>query len=112
MIVIQKALHSKYKRTYASANIGGMKIGFTAGDTVNVLLKDDSILMTKKSEHQGYQPIRQNKVYLTQNRDQVQLPMDWFDRHMKGNDWLKVDYTKDGLFISPFRREEFENHIL
>lgn len=112
MLVIQKAIHPKYKRTYLSTMIGDKKIGFEAGTVVNVFVKGDTLFFTEKKDCPGFEFIKKAKVYFTQRRDQGQLNLGWFERNMTGKDLLRVFYTKIGIFIKPFEEKEFNEYVL
>lgn len=112
MLVIQRLLHPTSKKTYMSAKLVDREIGFKVGDTVNVFLKGDVLLFTKKTEYPGFSFVKDAKVFLSQRRAQAQLFQPWVKTHMEGLTHLRAYYTKHGIFIRPYHGEEFVDYEL
>lgn len=112
MLVIQRMLHPTSKKTYMSTKIIDREIGFLVGETVNVLLKGDLLLFTKELKYPGFSFVKEAKVFLSQRRAQAQLFQPWVKTHMDGLTHLRVYYTKHGIFIRPYKGEEFVDYEL
>lgn len=111
MTFIQMALAAKYKRIKITQKVGNDAVGFASGLKLFVMQKGDTVLFTHDPTIKGFTLLKTSKVYITSGREVVQLPMTWFDQYMEDNSYVKVNYTKLGVFVKPYRTGEFNECI-
>lgn len=111
MTFIQMALAAKYKRIKITQKVGTDAVGFASGLKLFVMQKDDIVLFTKDPTVKGFTLLKTSKVYITSGREVVQLPMTWYDQFMGDSPYVKVNYTKLGVFVKPYKPGEFNECI-
>lgn len=113
MMIVQRAIQSSPRRTYASVKIADQKIGFESGTKVNIFQRGAILLVSTMEEYPGFNKIAGSfKVIVQNNREQIMIPGEWFGEFMYDLNFLRVFYTKHGIFMRPYGGEEFKDYVL
>ena len=105
MLIIQNIYNSSPPRTFATFKAAGFETGLKLGSKIEIFQKGDILFYSNGHilpESAGFVKIAVRKVFFTQNRTQVAIPLKWFAEYCNGITHLRAYYTDIGLFLRPF----------
>ena len=108
MLIIQNISKSSPPRTFATFKAAGFEQGLERGSKIKIYSRGDILFYSNGHvipDKYGFKEIATRKVFFTQNRSQVALPLKWYAEYCNSITLLRVTYSDIGLFLRPFYKE-------
>jgi hypothetical protein len=105
MLIIQNISKSSPPRTFATFKAAGFETGLERGSKIKIYSRGDILFYSNGyviPDKYGFEEIAKRKVFFTQNRIHVALPLSWFEEYCNKISHLRAYYTDIGLFLRPF----------
>ena len=113
MVVIQRVLKGSGSRTYTTLKVAGDLIGLNIGHHVEIYSKAGTLFLSSMSNcfiPDDFELIRTGKVFTGHDKANMQIPAKWKKEYIGEDQFVKVFYTRIGIFIKPYRGE-FRNYV-